>query len=75
MADQTSYAVSRHADETGDVTDVTALEASLIGDGADYVAWLHAMHVADFDAEGLVGDVSRLAFALTRRALLRITVI
>jgi hypothetical protein len=58
-----------------DLADMTALEPRLIRYSPDNVSGLHAMHVADFDAEGLVGDVSRLAFALARRALVRIAMI
>ena len=37
-------------------TDVAAFQIGLIGDRADDVARLHAVHVADFDAEGFHAD-------------------
>lgn len=45
--------------------DVLAVQARLVGDGADDVAGLHAMRVADLDAEGLEAGlcVARRAFA------------
>src|SRR5690606_2064756 len=35
-----------------DAADVAAVEAGLVGDGADQVGWLHAVNLADFDAVG-----------------------
>jgi len=40
-----------------DVADVAALEPGLVGDGAYDVAWLNAVDVTYFQAEGFEGDV------------------
>src|SRR5690606_11875912 len=44
-----------------DAADVAAFEVSLVGDGADDVARLYAVAMADFDPEGLHPDVVRTA--------------
>src|SRR4029077_19479186 len=50
-----------------DAADVLAVQARLVGDRADEVAGLHAVVVADFDAEGFeagVGAFTPFLFAL-----------
>ena len=49
-----------------DLADMAAFEARLVRYGADDVSRLHAVDVADFDAEGFVRDVAGTALALTR---------
>src|SRR5690606_776487 len=51
-----------------DAADVAALQVRLVGDRANDVARLHAVHVADFDAEGLHRKLVAAA-RWTRRAL------
>src|SRR5579859_2427656 len=59
QVDQAVFAADAEA------ADKTAFQARFIGDGADDVAWLHAMLVADFDA---IGPLALLGVMRTHRA-------
>src|SRR5688572_16808298 len=54
-----------------DAADETALQLGLVGDGADDVAGLDAMHMADLDAEGFHADFRRARFTRLARLAAR----